>query len=552
MKQAGDVAHNSNMMEWAEAIFLFFEKNKLLTVALLFVLSLGLRLLFVDYQSLLAGDNLGYFLRSLQIANGNFAPDPSQAIGLPLATAPFFYLFGSQSILANMAYAKILSVVISSLMIFPLFMLSKRLLNPIATFLVLVFFVFYSSLVDVSGLFLTESLFSALFLLAIVFTVDSFQKPARILYAFLFAGLAYYVRPNGLFVFVIVALSYLLVHFKNLRKNLGFFMLGIAVFWIVAAPFLFARWHAFGSAFSYGENSKFFVDSYKQVWAPNIPVPSLFHYLSTHSPQAWANKFIAKGLIKLVIQSCHQLCSYGYSTIVSPLLLVFFFYGLIKNRFNKAFWPIYLSLILFIAGLSLVYSVFPFTRHLTPLIPFVLVVSAAGLEEVARFLPNKYRFLTMFLIIFIIFSLVSPIVSKTFNKEVVSMPVWAPWVAKNLTGNVVANFGQGLVLMNLPDANVSRHLPHARSNLKLILPGAFNHIDEAMDYFYQNKASYVLSHDDNERRPYLNEMALPQYQAWFTRIYSNEGSSDSAKIEVYKINWDAYKRSQLNSQNLLK
>ena len=74
-------------------------------------------------------DGLAYLLKSLEIGAGNFMPIRTHGMGLSLLTAPIFKLLGSSSIFVNMVYAHFINIFISSLCIFPLYFIAKRIFS---------------------------------------------------------------------------------------------------------------------------------------------------------------------------------------------------------------------------------------------------------------------------------------------------------------------------------------------------------------------------------------------------------------------------------------
>lgn len=526
----------------------YFEKHFTLTLVVLFILSLSIRLILTPYNLVLREDAYVYLLKSLEITKGNFVPILTHAIGWPLFMSPFFYLFGSTSIFQNMIYARIISDFVGALSIFPLAYIGKKLLDKRGLISLLILFAFSSHLIISSTSALTEPLFTFLLLISVYFIIKARENQNYILVASLFGALAYYVRPNGILVLLIILLSFFLLRKEIPKFSYKYLIYIILVFFIVSAPFLYQRYTYFGSPFFYGENSKYFVDTYQQVWSNNIPVPSLMDYLSTHTFTDYFNKFVIHGFFKIIFD-------YVYFGVISPLLLFFFLYGILMYFNDKKFLPLIVVFFIWIVGFTPAWDIFGTPRHLYPTIPFILIFSTAAINDI--FKNNKYRniLLSSFLIVFILFSLITPIVSwyKSSQSPIYDGLEWGRWAAQNIKGKIAIIEGGDLIMMHLPDTKVSgvgqMDLYAPKSNLSIVRPGYFENLSSAMEWFKEIGVTHLALDDLNiNRRPYLKEIysgeGIPLY---LTEIYSNYNTDSKWKMRIYYINWSKYEESQIRN-----
>lgn len=506
------------------------------TVFFLFLISLLVRLMSVNWTSLLQKDAFVYLLQTLDITHGNFIPSASQSVGLSLWAAPFFLIFGNASIFHNMIVAKAVSCLFGAAVIFPLYLLARELCEKRARTLVLIMFAFLSTLVLNATEFLTEPLFSFFFLFSLYFSVLYIKRSANksIYLSFLFAGLAYYVRPNGFFLLAILVMTYLVIGWKNLRKMVLPLIIGIIVFFAASAPFLIQRDLAFGSPLTYGENDKYWAEDYSYLWANNIPVPTLGDYLKSHNVKEMFDRFVTEGAVRVAFDL--------FRPKDLPLLAFFLFLGLGLNIFKKEFQPLYISLVIFFGGLSLVYFVFNTSRHVLPLFPILLIFIAVGVYEV--FKNHKYKELlySLFIVCFIMLS-----ATALYKAAIpaITMPDWAIWAAENIKGKIGIIEGGDFVMMNLPDATTAgvgqKDLYAPKSGLSVTRPGVFKSLSEAMPYFQKIGMTDIVYDDHIGGRPYLREMLKPEHENWFKEIYSNASSSDLWKVKIYEIEWSKYK-----------
>ena len=546
-----------NINDWLIGLYRIVRTYELVFVITLFFISLIIRLLLAHYTEFFRGEYYIYMLKSLEITKGNFIPIHTHTMGLSLIAAPIFFFIHSTSFYKNMVIARVISVVISSLLIFPLYLLARRLLSKPVTYIVLILFTTYSYLIEAAGNFTTEPLFSIFFLLALYFSIEAIQKPSRIILSLLLSGMAYYVRPEGIFLLFILSVSFIALRIKTIRKDIIFLLIGIGAFFLVTFPFLWGRYCAFGSPFTYGENDKLFVDSFRlDVWSKNIPSPSLLEYLRTHSVSQWIYRFFVKGCFKQLYDAIFTLKAYQYSFIISPLLLFYFLYGACKKLFNRDFRPLYIYLIINYALLCIVWHIMGPTRHLFTVILFVILFSAIGLYDFFANFKHKYIMLSCFLILFSVYSIVPPILTLFLDSRHDAIPIWASWSAHNLKGKIAIFNGGDLIMMNLPDTSIAGSsqldLYAPKSGLSVTRPGYYKHLEPAMKELASDKVTYLIDCQDHEIRPFLSELTAPQYKSWFTQVYSKKtkkfDADDTILVQIYKINWDQYWKDSAKSQ----
>jgi len=427
-------------------IFNYFEKHLLLTLLILFIISLLVRLYFTPFSTPLREDAYAYVIKSSEIAQGNFTPMLSHAIGWPIFLSPFYYLFKEVPIFQYMVFVRFIYDLIGALLIFPIAYIGKKLLDKRSLIILMVLFTFYPSLIEsgISGL--PAPLFTFLFLLTVYFIIKCKENKNYILLAAIFGGLAYYVRINGLLILPIIFMR------KNIPKfKYGYIFYIMAIFLLVSAPMLYQRYVYFDSSFSYGPTSKYLVDNYQQVWSNNVKVPSLFDYLETHTISDIINKFFIRGFLSVLF-------TYFYFSI-SPILLIFLIYGMIYYFNDKRFVPFYLVLILWVMSLSIVFDIFNPSRYLYPTIPLLLIFISLSIKDI--FNTNRFKniLLTILLVTFALFSLVFLMNHERslneINSKINEGLIWSEWVANNIKGKIAIIEGGDLIMMHLPDTTVS-------------------------------------------------------------------------------------------------
>src|SRR3989344_1727994 len=205
-------------------------------------------------------DAYAYVLKALEILRGDWSPIYTHAIGLPMALAPILRLAGGSSIFEHMTTAIIATAFMGAAITFPLAWLGRRLLfSRTATYVLLVVFATSFSMIlpEVHIIVMTEPLFTLAFLITLCFIYKSSDNPWWIHAAAATGGLAYWIRPNGIFILLILLLSYYALNRKTAHFNKWHLGLSCLIFFAVASPFLLERTAYFGSAFAYGENHEY-------------------------------------------------------------------------------------------------------------------------------------------------------------------------------------------------------------------------------------------------------------------------------------------------------
>ncbi len=519
--------------------FEWFESHLSLTLISFFLLSLIIRLVVTPFDSVLREDGYIYLMKSLEITKGNFLPPLSHSTGWPLFMAPFLKLFKIATLYKEMKYARLLSVLIGSLLIFPVYKIGTRILEREEIVFLVVLFTFSSQLIISATSAMTEPLFMLLLFTSLYFLYRAIENKHYLLWSSFVAGLAYYVRSNGIFLLLIILVAQLSLW--EGKEKFRYALYAIVVFFVISAPWLIQRYLLFGSPTNFGPNSKFFVDNYQEVWCSNISAPSLIVYLKTHTFLQWINRFVIHGILELVF------LDFIYKTL-SAILCFPFLYAILRYAGKRQFLPLNITIIVWFVGLTPVWKLFSNPRHLYPLIPAVLIFTSAAICDM--FGEHKYRNLLkfLFLVVFISFSLVNPIKEKVSPEEsyVTDGLKWSKWVAENVTGKIAVVEGGDLIMMHLPDTVVGGvgefNLYAPKSGVSIERPGCFDTLESAMRWFKKEGISYIIA--DNLfsfKRPYLEKLFWEKEPPLYLKlIYSNVESSSKWKVKVFSIEWNKF------------
>lgn len=567
------------------------KKHLFVVIALLLLTAFFLRIIFTNYNLYLIEDAYTYLLKSIEIINGNFTPVLSHAMGLSFFVAPFLYFFGNGNLLQYMHLANTLNALIGALIVIPTFLISREFVREKTAILTSLFIVFCPTLVYSSTKFYTEPLFTLFFLFSLYFIIIHQKNKFYITYSLIFASLAFFVRPTGLIILPIIIASYLAIQnqyvignvmmlIKSLQiKNKKYFIMAIKnpeikkqiikiiyitiIFFALSAPFLIQRTLSFGHPLNFGENNKYFIDTYDKVWATNIEIPTIGEYLLTHNIFDYFNKFVLNGFIQILKSLVVIIRSwFFFSPITYLIMLINVFLGFLMFRKDIRVIVLNFSVIFFIIFLSLVFDIFSTERHLYPLVPILIIFSFMSIEKIIlsykKIIKNQDVLLLIFTLIICIMSLITlanptyhseplwkntvgdiifitpvfPYNTNSLNKKF-EFPVWSEWVVKNLKGRISVTDGD-YIMLQLPDSKTSgvnqteRYAPE--SNISVIRHPYFEKINPALNWYKQNEVNYIvhLSGEEN-KNPFLAELDGSEKENILKLVYSKE------KVNIYKI-----------------
>lgn len=516
-------------------------ENFLLFTLLFVILSFLLSLININFADPLRKDAYIYVLKALEITHGNWSPLITHAIGWPLVISLFSWLSGASSLLQSMVVARILSALFGALTLIPISLMTKKIVGERAGAIVVILTCFSNLLINSSASALAEPLFGFLLFCFLAVLCYVSENKNNLYLAAIFASLAYYVRFNGIFLVVFLALYFVYLKRKNIFDSYKPLVYAVALFFFISMPFLVQREAYFGSPFFYGENSKYFVDSYNDVWRWDVKAPSLLNYLASHNLGDYINKFFVHGFMKI---SFH----YIY-VIIQPMLLLFLLYGIFIYWKNERFVPLTIFTILWILSLIPVYDIYGDPRYLYSTIPVIIIFSVAGFSNLVKESKGKYILIGLFIFAFVLLSMASWAKDNYGSSNIYVSKgdeVWAKWAAENLHGKIAMMDGGDLIMMQLNDTQVGGNKEvlyySPLKNITVLRPPIFGNATQAILWMYSQNITYIETDNlNNNARPYLNDIDnnLSNFP-YLKELYSNYDSRATWKVRFYEINWKKY------------
>ena len=420
-------------------------KKVLVCLIIISIVSLGFKLYLTDFSIPLHSDSLAYGLNAIAHTNGDFSQPPYRAIGWSLFLSPFFSFVDSDNFLDYSNLAKSVSIAVSTSTIFLVYGVGRKFFDKRYAIITASLFAFLPHLNHNSTLGLSEPLFILVVLGSFYFLLNT--KSKYIVISLILAGLAYWIRLNGIVIFFIISITYLLT-FKKSQTFLRNYGIALFFFVLVLSPMLIQKNEQYGDPFHSSYQGTLFSENYEELIS-NIDTKtqtSAAEYIENAGFLNFINNFILNGIVNsLGILS--QL-SLPYLFILLPFGIFFSFRAFDqKSKYIKANWIFILSSIL---SMCVIISIVPEKRFLFFLLPFLILFSVIPIQRVIEYGLSTFSFSRKQKDIFLVgVLLVVIILSGLFTLRYDKMdPIlenekinFANFVLENLHGNTLRDFG---------------------------------------------------------------------------------------------------------------
>ena len=206
-----------------------------LVFVIIFSIGLGLRLFYFPYELPLFADGMDNFTYATAINfYGNLPNEWAPAnIGWPIFSSFWFSLVDLDSSLDYMQFQRILSIILSSLTIIPIYYLCRKFFSSKISLVGAALFAFEPRIILNSTLGITEPLFILLGISSLIIFLRFSKK--GILTAFALASFATIVRSEGIFLFITISILFF-IKFKLSKEILKTYLPALIIFLLLLAP----------------------------------------------------------------------------------------------------------------------------------------------------------------------------------------------------------------------------------------------------------------------------------------------------------------------------
>ena len=421
------------------------QKHIILCLIVICAISLGFKLYLVDFSIPVHSDNLAYALNAIAHSNGDFTQPPHRGIGWSMFLSIFFSFVDSDNFLDYSNLSRIVSISVATSSIFLIYGVARKFFDERYSLVTSCLFAFLPHLNYNSIMGLSEPIFILTILASFYFILNNKLKFVTI--SLILAGLAYWIRLNGLIIFIIISLTYLLT-FKKSQNFLRNYGIGVIFFILVLSPMLLQKYEQYGDPFYSSYQGSMFSENYEQLLS-NISSntkSSAFDYIQNHGIAAFFGNFLLGGFVNS-LNILSQL-SFPYLFILLPFGILFSLRAFDqKSQYIKANWIFIISSILL---MSVIISVVPEKRFLFFLMPFLVIFSVIPIQRVTEYGLNTFSFSRkqkdiFLIIVLIVVIILSGLFTLRYEKPDHILENekldFSQYASQNLDGNALRDFG---------------------------------------------------------------------------------------------------------------
>jgi len=432
----------------------------------------------------------------------------------------FFSVNSSDNILDYMNAQRILSTVLSSLTIFPLFFLCKKFFLNKYSLLGSLFFIFDPRLIMNSLQGIIEPIYFLIGISIILFSLSDSKKFYYI--SFGLAAILSLIRYEGLIILLPLTIIYFW-KFKINKKSIVKYGLCLLIFTLVLFPMVEARIHATG---------------HDGIISHILDGPATIS-------NTLAGNETGKDRVDIKNSLINSLSFLGWITI--PIWIIFLPYGLFKyfKKFDqKKSILLLFSVILILPALYAYSRDFQETRYLYILFPLFSIISLYSIQKINQI--KNFKIIFILIIFGIIFSSIGWLeykwIDKEYDKEIFTLSL----KIKEMTTGINEFYPESAYFQYV---NLNEKFPNLRNQIinehKLISISQYNIIEELLiDGREQGLTHLVIDESqkqDNLRKEFLIEIYKNENKYNFLKkIYDSNNDGFNYKLKIFEINYKLF------------
>ena len=535
-------------------------KKIIVLLILVVLISLGLKLYYIDFSLPYNSDNLGFILRGFSHLSGDFSQSPDKGIAWSLFIFPFFNLVESDNLLDYSNLVRIISLAVSSASIPMMYMLSTRFFERKYSLTAACLFAFEPHLNYYSGLGLAEPLYILAIILTFYFVISNNAK--MIIPALMTSSIIWWTRINGLVIIMLTTIVFFIIHKRN-PKNIKFYLLGLALFFLIISPMLIQRDLQFGDPLYFWYNDKIFLDNYDELVSDNFNKnSSAFNYIEKNGIFSFTDRFIFQGIVNSV-EILFKL-SLPYLILLVPFGILFSFRAFDQKQ--NLIWANWIFILGNIIVLIVVLATVPERRFLLLLYPFLIIFSVIPIQRLVEYgfstfsFTQKQKNISLFSILVLVLVLSIGFTINQYDRPNVifeneKLEV-AHFMTENLDGVVLDGNGPAFeyvsyVLVNEPHGNFkeksivdpNRYFSEINPNFQRSYIYAES-IENLLTVANIDSLRYIISNENaGSFHKYVNEIySNEEKYPYLTKIFdSNEQEMKFLKIKIFEIDYEQFK-----------
>jgi hypothetical protein len=363
------------------------KKQIALCLVIISLISLGFKLYTFDPAVIPSEDTYGYVLRAIAHTNGDFSEHPRKTLGWSLVISPFVANVESDNFMDYINIARTLSIVISIISIYPMYLLGRRFFDEKFALCAAGFFAFIPHLNFHASSGYSEPLFLLTLILSAYFILKKNSNLSYLSFATLSA--LWYIHWSGIIFFIALSLI-LFLNNKKSKKLFFKYLLCIGIFVLIASPMLVHRYEQYGDPLFFSQSSAVFTGNPAAILADNTKNLNYSYqdYIRENGISQFIYTFILLG-ISNILGTIFQI-SLPYLIVFLPFGILFSFRAFDQNKnLIRSNW-----ILILIPIISMIYyfGVWPDKRLLYQLFPFLIIFSIIPLQRVIVYGLSTFSF----------------------------------------------------------------------------------------------------------------------------------------------------------------
>ncbi len=501
----------------------FISLKSLVILSTIFTIGLMIRLYYTPFDIPIVLDGQFYFWYANDMAVSGHLPTEYSSHNnfWPTILSVFFMISPSNDILDYMNLQRIISVLISTLTVFPMFFLCKKFFSTNYSLLGASFFILDPRIIMNSMLGITEPIYFLIGILIINFSLNKNEK-----FHFLSFGLAAIfclIRYEGLIILVPLTVLYFW-RFKINKKSVLKYGLSVLIFILVLSPMIEARIQATDQD---GLTSHI-------LGGANYVSSTLSGNLEKQD----RTEFVKDGIFNSIL-------FLGWITI--PIWIIFLPYGALKYfeklNFEKSALALF-SIVLMIPAIYAYSRDILETRYLYILFPLFSIISLYTIERISR--DTNYKLIFMLTVTGMVFGSIGWMEYKWIDKEYEKEAFELSVKIKELSKGVNEFYPESVYLTFI---NTNGEFPKIKNDIyseyKIFPLTNYKRIDDLLINGKENGLTHIIADKSkdskNERPAFLIEIYENENKyAFLKKIYDSKEDGFSYHIKIFEINYKLF------------
>jgi hypothetical protein len=529
------------------------KKHVVISVIIIIIISLCFRLLVTDFSIPVNSDNLEYTLNSIAHTKGDFSQSSHRGMGWSLFNSVFFSFIQSDQLIDYSVTIKTLSIIIGLSTIPIVYLVSRKFFDEKYSIFASCLFAFEPHLNYNSTLGLAEPLMILSILTAFYFILN--QNSRYFIIAAIFAGIAYWVRINGIWVLIALSAAFFITQKKS-KKLFLYYVSGLALFLLIISPILVERNDEFGDPFYSVYKDTIWAGSYQSMISAieHKEKISVFDYIGNNGVESFFYVYVLTGIYNTL--STIWGLSFPYLFILIPFGILFSFRSFDQNKNSiKSNW-IFILVSIFLMCFTM--AIVPDRRFVLYLLPFLMIFSVIPVQRVVEYglstfsFSRKQKDIFLIIIICIIIILSSLVIARYVPDSQLENEKleFSKFALENLKGVTLRDYVGSLDYVNY--ILISESFQDFKINSSILSKSeTYSETDspdgKTIEEFILNAKNYDLKYVISNEKPGvlhpITDKLYDNYEKYpfLKKIFdSNEHGFQKLKIKVFEIDYKKF------------